>query len=141
MQFLLERFASSHWPSKKELDNPDISSAFAAQKTALTELKAAIAAQITRIVSARVLDTEGELSLLEFGMPNVVELGTHNKGQLERYGARLARLISHYEPRLISPSVQVVATKNPLMPYRLVVSGSLTSATAAERFYFDLPTH
>lgn len=124
MQFLLERLATTTQPPQ----------AF--------DLEAAVAAQIQRIVSARVLETpDGTMSLLEFGMPNVVELAQNSKGQLERYAARLARLIAHYEPRLLHSSVTVEQGPGPLMPYRLVVSGTLQPDGDVQTFFFELPEH
>jgi predicted component of type VI protein secretion system len=127
MQFLLERLA---YPPLS-LDG----------HAAPFNMKAAVAAQIQRIVSARVVESDGEPDLLEFGIPNVIELAMSSKGQLERYGARLGRLISRYEPRLSKPRVHVEPTRDPLMPYRLVVSGSLLSTGEPELFYFVLPRH
>lgn len=75
MQFLLERLAQPAPSSPGQFVHFD--------------LRAAIAAQIQRIVSARVVEaSDGELSLLEFGLPNIVELSTFNKGDLEQYAAR-----------------------------------------------------
>ncbi|MFZ6675469.1 type VI secretion system baseplate subunit TssE [Undibacterium sp. Xuan67W] len=127
MQYLFERLASPKFSSG------DQSEAF--------NVKTAVAAQIQRIVSARMIESGGELNLLEFGMPNVVELAMSSKNQLNQYGARLGRLIGRYEPRLLNPVVQVESTRDPLMPYQILVTGSLASSTEVELFYFNLPLH
>lgn len=127
MQFLLERLASPQLPSAGQTDS--------------FQLKTAVAAQIQRIVSARMVESVGEPTLLEFGMPNVVELAMSSKSQLEQYGARLGRLIGRYEPRLLSPKVSVESTRDPLMPYQILVSGILASSHEVELFHFKLPLH
>lgn len=106
------------------------------------DLEAAVAAQIQRIVGARVLEShDGEMSLLEFGMPNVVDIAYNSKNRMERYAARLKRLIMHYEPRLLYPSVTVEETASSATPYRLLVSGTLTPGGDAHTFLFELPEH
>jgi predicted component of type VI protein secretion system len=128
MQFLLERLAQPAPAS------PDQVVPF--------DLRAAIAAQIQRIVAARVVEAaDGELSLLEFGMPNVVELGAFSKNDLEVYGARLARLIARYEPRLQGACVRLESTGLPLAPYRLAVAGVLAGADAPPPVGVDLPAY
>ena len=125
MQFLLERLAET--PS------------FSADRQ--FDLRTAIAAQIQRLVSARVLEMGNDLNLLEVGCANVVEVGVNNKLQLERYIARLTRLIARYEPRLLRPRVEIQARDDPLQPYRLVVKGSLSTTDEGEVFFFELPLH
>lgn len=128
MQFLLERLANPPLSSPGQFEPFD--------------LQAAIAAQIQRIVSARVVQAgDGKMSLLEFGMPNVVELSTNSKSELERYGSQLTRLIAQYEPRLLSPRVRVLPTGQPMTPYRIEVSGSLASREEPETFHFELPVY
>ena len=106
------------------------------------DLELAVAEQIQRIVGARVLETSGgELSLLEFGMPNVVDAGYNSKTAMERYAMRLKRLIKHYEPRLLYPNVSVEQTTNSAMPYRLVVTGTLMPGGDTRTFFFELPEH
>lgn len=106
------------------------------------DLETAVAAQIQRIVSARVLESPGgAMSLLEFGMPNVVDLPSNSKTALARYGARLQRLIERYEPRLIAPNVTVEPTDDGLSPWRLVVSGRLAQEGELLAFRVDPPAH
>jgi predicted component of type VI protein secretion system len=125
MRFLLERLAETqHFGPPSQFD-----------------LRLAVASQIQRLVSARVVETGNDINLLELGTANIVELGANNKTQLDRYINRLTRLITRYEPRLLKPQVQIQASGNPLQPYRLVVNGTLPTADEAEVFYFELPLH
>jgi predicted component of type VI protein secretion system len=106
------------------------------------DLETAVAAQIQRIVGARVLETRGgEISLLECGLPNVVELAYNSKLELQRYAARLKRLIMHYEPRLLDADITLEDTSDRAAPYRLVVSGRLAPHGEARTFVFELPQH
>lgn len=128
MQFLLERLAA---PPLMSMGQPEP-----------FDMETAVAAQIQRIVSSRVVAAPGgDISLLEFGMPSVVELARNSRTQLERYAAQLARLIEHYEPRLRQPSVTIEPGRDALNPYRLVVSGSLAPDSEAAVFRFELPAH
>lgn len=105
-------------------------------------LETAVAAQIQRIVAARVLESpDGAMSLIEFGMPNVVDVPYNSKTALARYGARLQRLIQRYEPRLLAPSVAVEPTNNTLSPWRLVVSGRLARDGELLAFRVEPPAH
>jgi predicted component of type VI protein secretion system len=110
--------------------------------TPACDLETAVAAQIQRIVAARVLESpDGAMSLIEFGMPNVVDLPYNSKTALARYGARLQRLIERYEPRLIGPGVKVEPSGSTLAPWRLVVSGRLAQEGELVAFRVDPPTH
>ncbi len=103
------------------------------------DLRAAVAAQLQRIVSAR--STGAGVDLLGFGMPSVVELEMSSRPQLERYAQRLALLIARHEPRLKSPRVKVEPMGQALNLYRLSVTGSLDDGNGADTFHFELPTH
>lgn len=106
------------------------------------DLETAVAAQIQRIVAARVLESPGgAMSLIEFGMPNVVDLPANSKPALARYGARLQRLIERYEPRLIGPTVAIEPGGSTLSPWRLVVSGRLAEEGELLAFPVEPPAH
>jgi type VI secretion system lysozyme-like protein len=122
MRFLLERLAE------------------AAAGVEHTDLAAAVAAQIQRIVATRSWDA-GDADLLGFGMPSVVELGSANVVQLKRYAERLARLIARYEPRLANVQVEVEAAQGALTPYRLLVSATLQPQGEQHMFHFLVPGH
>jgi type VI secretion system lysozyme-like protein len=129
MRYLLERLAA----------RPDTSGG----RPEPFDLEAAVAAQIQRIVSARpripsAPTPGGKTTVLEFGMPSIVEFAQGSKSQLERYAARLARLIRRYEPRLRHPSVTLEPVPSGLAPWRLVVSGVLGSDADAQAFRFEL---
>lgn len=116
--------------------------AAAADHAQATDIETAVAAQIQRIVSARVLDVgQGELHLLQFGMPNVVDVGSNSDAALDHYARRLRRLIVHYEPRLIEPVVQIKKVANAMAPYQLEVTGRLARNGDAHHFLYALPEH
>ena len=81
----------------------------------LTEVSAepygAIADNLQCIVtSARLPQAEeGEIDLLNFGMPSVTGLGRDAVSQRERYQQRLSQLIERYEPRLTHVTVETAA--------------------------------
>ncbi|HYD80209.1 MAG TPA: type VI secretion system baseplate subunit TssE [Paucimonas sp.] len=127
MQFLFERLTAAVSPSTGRPEPFDV--------------EAAVAAQIQRIVASRAATRDGEIDLLDYGMPHVTELTHNSRSQLERYAKQLVRLIEHYEPRLRHPSVSLESRKDSLQPYRLVVSGVLESDRDTHTFRFDLPAH
>lgn len=98
-----------------------------------------VAAQIQRIVSVRTVVSRGNVSLLDFGLPHVVEQGVQEYLALERYALRLTRLILQYEPRLLQPRTAIRKTGLALTPYQLVVTGSLLPDAEPNVFYFDVP--
>jgi predicted component of type VI protein secretion system len=100
------------------------------------ELKAAVQAQLERIVSAR---SYGEDAFAqEFGMPSVVELGAAERPALSSYAARLARMVARYEPRLRGTQVSIEGGGGPLSPFVLVVTGMMGDDDEAQRFAFPL---
>lgn len=99
------------------------------------DLQAAVQAQLERIVSARAADSAGAPA---FGMPSVVELGAGDRTALAGYAARLARMVRRYEPRLRGASVTLEAGDGGLMPYALVISGTLADSGEAQRYRFAL---
>ncbi|CAB3646620.1 GPW/gp25 family protein [Trinickia soli] len=125
MQFLLERLAQP--PTFDGVQQFD--------------LRAAIAAQIQRLVSARIARSGGDLDLLDFGTQSVVEFELHSKPQLEQYAQRLARLIARYEPRLKTPRVQIEPSAEALSPYRIAIYGAIDDSNGMDVFHFELPSH
>jgi predicted component of type VI protein secretion system len=90
------------------------------------DLKAAVRAQIERLMSSRLpAGPDDPLAPPRFGMPSVVELCANDKGQVEAYAARLVRLLSRYEPRLLRPAVDVIEGSTPLTPFALRIRGTL----------------
>lgn len=126
MQFLLEKLASAGAGLPRE--------------EAAADAKAAIAAQIQRIVSCRPWDSGEGGALLDFGMPSPVDVAYHGGESLDLYAARLARLIARHEPRLLNVSVSVEADAGPnaASPWRLVVSGVLGDGAEEPSFQFAL---
>ncbi|ACR31165.1 type VI secretion system baseplate subunit TssE [Burkholderia glumae] len=125
MQFLFERLA----------EPPSFDG------TQTFDLRAAVAAQIQRLVSARITRSGGERDLLDFGLPSVVEFELNSKPQLELYAQRLARLIARYEPRLKSAKVRIEAHDEALCPYRIAIYGTLDPSNGVDVFHFELPSH
>ncbi len=99
------------------------------------DLHSAVRAQVERIVSARLVDASDDQ---QFGMPSVIELSSSDKAALETYARRLRRLIGLYEPRLRHPTVELMAQSDAMMPHALIISGSLDTGAAEERFQFSL---
>ncbi len=124
MQFLLERLVNRADPTR------GLAPAF--------DLADAVAAQIQRIVACRPDVGARHLPIDVFGMPSIVDtsIGLHD---METYGARLARAIAHYEPRLHDVTLEWLPTGQPLCPQTLVVHGRLLGAAERRSFRFDLP--
>ena len=100
------------------------------------ELKAAVQAQLERIVTARSYGDDAFAQ--EFGMPSVVELDASQRSTLAAYATRLARMVARYEPRLAQAQVAIEGDGNPLAPFMLVVSGVLEQGDGPQRFVFPL---
>lgn len=124
MQFLLER-----------LDRAPL---YAGGPCRPFDLKAAVAAQVARIVSARPPERAAAMAAPQFGMPSVVELGQGDRNMLEAYAARLTRMLLQYEPRLRNPSVRIEAGADPMAPFVLVVRGALGPEQLAQEYTFPL---
>jgi len=91
------------------------------------------------VTSARLPQTEeGEIDLLNFGMPSVTTLGRDAVSQRERYQQRLSRLIERYEPRLTHVRVETAADGNPMAPWRLVVVARLRADLEQEERRFPI---
>lgn len=119
MRFLFERLVS-HAPLDR--GTPDRG-----------ELANAVAAQIQRIVATRPRVPGDDSDLLGFGMFNVVDVSANGTVALQHYAARLAEMIGRFEPRLANVEIAVVPGKNPLMPLRLRVSGTLRDGRPASQ--------
>ncbi len=103
------------------------------------DLRSAIRAQVERIVSARLVDTAAERAgEQEFGMPSIVDLNSGDSAALAAYARRLCRQIGLYEPRLLHPQVELLPQTDAMMPNALMISGTLRSGAAEERFAFSL---
>jgi predicted component of type VI protein secretion system len=126
MQYLMERLANPTLPQPGQFE--------AVNPAKLIE------AQIQRLVSARLgIDDHDAASLLDFGMPHVVEQGMLDQHALQRYAARLTSLIERYEPRLLRPHASIRPTGHVLTPFQLVVTGKLAANAEPEQFFFELP--
>lgn len=91
------------------------------------------------VTSARLPQAEeGEIDLLNFGMPSVTTLGRDAVSQRERYQQRLSRLIERYEPRLTHVRVETAADGKPMAPWRLVVVARLRADSEQEEQRFPI---
>ncbi|MBB6246666.1 GPW/gp25 family protein [Rhodanobacter sp. A1T4] len=124
MQFLMERLVNRTDPAMG-LEPP-------------FDLAAAVAEQIQRIVECRPFAGGRGMRVCDFGMPNIVE-SSIGMNDHERYGARLAEAIAHYEPRLQDTRLEWVSTGKPLRPRYLIVHGHLLQNSGASVFRFELP--
>ncbi|ALU89495.1 hypothetical protein [Herbaspirillum rubrisubalbicans] len=125
MHYLLERLA-----------NPPPAGA---GQCGMVDLRPLVGAQIQRIVSTHTLASRNGTSLLETGLPHVVEQGVQEQLALQRYATQLTLLILRHEPRLLQPRTTIVATGLALTPYQLLVTGSLAPGADPEQFCFELP--
>lgn len=126
MLFLLERLATPPLPALGQFEP--------------TNTATLVAAQIQRIVSARPVAAPGDRTgLLDFGLAHVVEQGMQEHQALQRYAARLTRLILQHEPRLLRPVSTIRKTGHSFTPYQLVVTGTLAPDAEPTEFFFELP--
>ena len=102
------------------------------------DLADAVAAQLQRIVLCRPDMAASGVRMDDFGMPSIVDEGTGLR-DLEAYGARLARAIARYEPRLRDVSLEWLASGRAMSPWTLVVRGRLVDGIELHAFRFDLP--
>ena len=126
MQFLLERLANAE-ASRDPLAAP-------------VDMREAIQAQIQRIVACRPWESNASAMLYDFGMPSVVDLAIGGGDGLERYVARLARLISEHEPRLRQVSVSLVDAQGEgaRLSRHLLVQAILSDAPDQGAFRMEL---
>jgi type VI secretion system lysozyme-like protein len=124
MPFLLERLAAR--PS-----TPD------GRVEAFDEL-AAIQAQVQRLFASRTVRDRGASGVIEWGMPNVVEMGYRDMPALEKYAERARRLILRHEPRLRDVVVTVEPQEHPLVPVRLLITAALADNGEACSFPLQL---
>ena len=102
------------------------------------DLAEAVAAQLQRIVLCRPDVAANGVRLDDFGMPCIVDQGT-GRSDLEAYGARLARAIARYEPRLRDVRLEWLPSGQVLSPQTLVVHGHLIDSAEPRMFRFDVP--
>lgn len=123
MKFLLERLASAD-DQNNEFD-----------------LRLSITSQIQRLVSSCSPNSNNDIDILDFDRESIVDAGTADKERLQKYARQLSRVISRYEPRLLSPSVRIEAGGDFFNTNKLVVNGSISETDDNEDFYFELPLH
>ena len=124
MPFLLERLAMRPDP----IDG----------RTEAFDEIAAIQAQVQRLFASRSLQNVGASALLEWGLPNVVEMGAADMPSLCRYAEQARRAIAKHEPRLENVRVTVEPQENVLTPFRLQVTAVLSSSQDACCFGISL---
>jgi predicted component of type VI protein secretion system len=117
------------------------------------DLERAVLDNVQRLVRTRVAVTGGEVSpgdpeasspamdafdVLNCGVRSTVDLGSGDRRAIERYGARMQALISHYEPRLQTLGVELEGP-NRSRPARLIVSGCIETPQGLQAMRF--PVH
>lgn len=107
------------------------------QVDSLVRQRDAVRRQLQWLVGSREWRSEKEgLGLLEVAMPELPTLGADGS-QLQRYAARLKRLIERHEPRLRQPQVKLQGTGRTLTPFTVVVSGMLDTKNGGEELKFE----
>ncbi len=102
------------------------------------DLEAAVAAQIARLVAVHDWELPpGLADGLGLGLPSAVDLGRDGAADLDRYAARLERVIRRHEPRLTDAKVLVQPAAG-LVPPRLVVQATLAAEQGPRPFHFML---
>lgn len=94
---------------------------------------AAIQAQLQRLFHAR-NQADGAAALIGWGLPNVVEIGSHDMAALGRYAELARQAILAHEPRLRNVSVAVAPQADALTPVRLQIGATLVDSGAELRF-------
>lgn len=127
MQYLLERLAEAAEPTPGPRRRFD--------------LRDAVRAQIQRVVSSHFWPAGPGLELTGFVLPPLAGFGYACRPDVERYADGIRALVLAHEPRLAGATVTVAPTGSPLMPFEVLVSGSLPGCDEPDTFRFELPLH
>lgn len=125
MQYLLERLAQPHGATRGPLARAD--------------LRAAVRAQIQRVVASHFEPGRPGLDLMGMNLPHLADAGYACRRDIEHHAARIRELVLAHEPRLAGVSVTLEPTGRPLVPHEVVVSGLLSGSEDCDTFRFDLP--
>lgn len=98
----------------------------------------AVCAQIQRIFAGRTVPGSGAAALVDWGLPNAVEMGHAEKPALARFAELARRAIQKYEPRLKDVNVTVEPQEDSLAPFRLQIVGALADRDDPYVFYIPL---
>ena len=107
----------------------------------LTWLRRDITNELQRIFSQRAFFDGLELhqsqaqpdSVLNFGLSDIASRSA-NFEDTHRIKEELRRAVQHYEPRLLSPQIELVPTGNPLMPACVHINGTIKSGELQDEF-------
>ena len=127
MAFVLERLAARPSSATARIEALDES--------------AAIRAQIQRLFAGRTSSGHGASSVIEWGLPCVVEIGANDTLGLARYAEQARRAILRHEPRLKDVVVTVAPQDNVLTPFCLRISAVLVGSGEACRFDVKFSHH
>lgn len=107
----------------------------------LSWLRSAIVVELQRLFGQRAFFNGLELngpsdhmtSVLNFGLNDIVSRNA-NFEDSHRIKEELRAAIEHYEPRLINPQIELIATGDPLMPAMVEINGVIKSGLLEDEF-------
>ncbi len=103
------------------------------------DVKRAVRHNIQRLLANRVaFDADAAPSILNCGLPSIVELSRDSQSTLERYAARIRRMLEYYEPRLKNLRVNIETDTTTASPYRVAITATLETADEIEEMYFPV---
>jgi len=80
----------------------------------------------------------GELTVLDFGIPDFGDLFTANRRDWSRLARSIERALAAFEPRLANPAVEVAAEPGDIRRLTVVISATLIAERDREPFSFPL---
>lgn len=106
------------------------------------DLRAAVQAQIERVLASHFIGGVAGLDLMRFDLPPLAGATGASMRDVSAYAAQIERLIAQHEPRLQSVQVRLVrATQSPTA-FEVLVQGRLPGQRESEDFRFGyVPRH
>ncbi len=106
------------------------------------ELRAAVQAQIERVLASHFIGGVSGLSLMHFDLPSLAGATGACLRDVEGYAAQIERLIALHEPRLHAVRVRLVRAAQSPTAFDVFVQGTLQGQREAEDFSFGFaPRH
>lgn len=81
---------------------------------------------------------KGELTVLDYGIPDFGDLFTANRRDWTRLGRAIERALAAFEPRLASPAVEVAEQSGDIRRLTVVIHATLIADRDREPFAFPL---